>query len=226
MSLHRLFACGVAVSALCSGQVLAQQANDGLRLRPLLGIGYSWGGDNLQNVTLVPEGTSIEYDERVKAGSGLDLRAGLELAFGRSPFSVQLAVAYQGDGVSGLDNEAVEFRRIPVEVMGHWRMGPQWRLGFGVRKAGYASLRYNRGACTKLLSDGEDPCSGDVRFRSNVGLILESEYLLTPDWGLRARYVVETYRPTSAKFGEDIPVDKTTKIRGDHFGILSVWYLR
>ena len=219
-------AAGVAASLLLSSPVASAQSIDGVRLRPLLGIGYGWGGDNLQDVTLVTVGTNVRYEERVQAGSGIDLRAGLELAFGRSPFSMQIAVAYQGDGVGGLDNEAVEFRRIPVELVGYWRVSPQFRIGFGVRKAAYASLRFNEGACTKLLSDGSARCSGDFRFRSNLGLILESEYELTPNWGLRARYVAETYQPTRARFGEEFDVDKSLKFRGDHFGILSVWYLR
>jgi hypothetical protein len=222
MSLHRLFACGVAVSALCSAQALAQQADDGLRLRPLLGIGYSWGGDTIMPVTIVEQPSGTEYKETIKAGAGIDLRAGLEVTLPRSPFAMQLALAYQNDGAGGLDNKHIDFRRVPLELMGYWRVSPQLRLGVGARKSTNASLRFSKNYCNQLqlaFSDPELQCSYGLK--SSLGAIVEAEYELTPTWGLRARYATESF-----KFKEQEEFETTKTIRGDHFGIISVWYLR
>lgn len=217
-----LFACGVAMSALCSAPVSAQQVEDGLRLRPMLGLGYSWGGDTIMPVTIIPQGTSIQYQETIKAGSGIDLRAGVELGSPRSPFAVQLAVAYHNDGAGGLDNKHIDFRRVPLELIGYWRVSPQLRLGVGARKSTNASLRFSKNYCNQLklaFSDPELQCSYGLK--SSLGAIVEAEYELTPTWGLRARYATESF-----KFKEQEEFETTKTIHGDHFGIMSVWYLR
>jgi hypothetical protein len=228
MSLLRLFACGVAVSALWSAPVSAQQAEDGLRWRPLLGVGYSWGGDTITPVTIVPEGTSIEYQETIKAGTGIDVRTGIELAFPRSPFAVQLAVAYQNDGAAGLESKHMDFRRLPIELTGFWRVTPRFRVGLGVRKAAYAAFKASTAVCNEAREELDEPdLSCTTRYNSNVGLLAEAEYELTPQWAVRARYVRESYTPkrNSGNFAPDEDVNDY-KVRGDHFGIISVWYLR
>lgn len=225
MSKLRLFACGVAMSALCSAPVSAQQVEDGLRLRPLLGIGFSWGGDTITPVTITPQGSTIQYEEKVKAGSGIDLRAGVELGFARSPYSVQLAVAFQSDGVTGVDNDSLEFRRIPVEAVLHWRATDRFRVGFGVRKALYSTFRTNDATCSEIDEELRYLCGGRVKYKGSVGAIVEAEYMLTPQWGVRARYVAERYKVD--KVDEDyVFVPSKEKIRGDHFGLMSVWYPR
>ena len=213
-------ALGLAASLLFSTTVSAQ-TTDGMRLRPMLGLGYAWGGDTITPVTVVPEGTSTEYEETIKAGTGIDLRAGLELAFPNTPFALQLAVAYQNDGVAGLDNKNINFRRVPFELIGYWRVAPQLRIGFGARKATHASLRLSQAYCTQIkeaISEPSMPC--DYAYKSSLGAIVEAEYELTPGWALRARYVSETFTPKDEDWMSD------EKLRGDHFGILSVWYLR
>lgn len=222
MSLLRLFACGVAMSALCSTPASAQQVDEGLRLRPLLGIGYSWGGDTIMPVTIVEQPSGTEYKETIKAGAGLDLRAGLEVTLPRSPFAMQLALAYQNDGAAGFDNKHIDFRRVPVELIGYWRVSPQLRLGVGVRKSTNASLRFSKNYCNQLksaFSAPDLPCSYGLK--SSIGAIVEAEYELTPTWGLRARYATESF-----KFKEQEEFDTSKTIRGDHFGLMSVWYLR
>ena len=215
-------AAGVAASLLLSSPVSAQ-AVDGLHLRPVLGLGYGWGGDTITPVTVVPQGTTIEYDETIKAGTGIDLRAGIELAFPKTPFALQLALAYQNDGVAGLDNKNINFRRVPVELIGYWRVAPQVRIGFGARKAAHASLRVSQAYCADINEGLEFgfPCTID--YKSNVGVVIEGEYALTPGWALRARYVRETFEIKNA---DDRALLGDGKVRGDHLGILSVWYLR
>jgi hypothetical protein len=212
-------ALGVAASLLLL-PTTSVHAEDGIRLRPMLGLGYGFGGDTILPVTIVPQGTSIEYEETIKAGTGIDLRAGLEVAFPRTPFALQMAVAYQNDGAAGLDNKHIDFRRVPVELIGYWRVAPQVRLGVGVRKTTHADLRNSNSYCKQSkteVSSSTLPCS--YSFKSTVGAILEAEYELTPSWGLRARYVVETFKLKDESLSDE-------KYRGDHLGILSVWYLR
>lgn len=212
-----------AAAAVCASPVSAQ-STEGLVLRPLLGIGYGWGGDTIAPVTVVPQGTTTQFQETIKAGTGIDLRTGLEMAFSGSPFAIQLALAYQNDGVAGLDNKNINFRRIPIELVGYWRAGPQLRVGFGVRKATNASLRLSQPYCDQIRQGASEPtmpCKFD--YKSNVGALIEAEYELTPGWGLRARYVRESFKTDSAM---DQAWLSDSEVRGDHLSILSVWYLR
>ncbi|NBD21665.1 outer membrane beta-barrel protein [Aquabacterium fontiphilum] len=228
MSAQRIALATLVALSLGSSAFAQTQTghSDGLRLRPMLGIGYTWGGDTITPVTVydLDDGKKM-YDTDVDAGAGLDLRAGVELSHPGSPFSLQLALAFHVDGYGGKNGAAGEFRRIPLEAVLRWRAADRVQLGFGVRKAAYSAFRVNDESCP------EEECGGGgrIHYRSNVGLVLEAEYALTPDWGLRARYVRETYKVSKedASLTANFPwAEKGYKVRGDHFGLMSVWYFR
>ena len=44
----------------------------------------------------------------------------------------------------------------------------------------------------------------------------EAEYALTPSWGLKGRYVFESFRPRNQPDGE--------QFEANHLGVMSVWY--
>lgn len=196
----------------------------GIRLRPILGIGYTWGGDTIADVVVTESGSSQKvYDSDIDAGAGLDLRAGVDISWAGSPLSLQLAAAYHVDGFGGTGNTGGEFRRIPVEAVLRWRAADRIQVGFGVRKAAYASLRVTDASCS-------GPCGGGrrVRYSGSPGIVLEAEYAISPDWGLRARYVWEDYEITKQQAPLPTPpwATKGFKVNADHFGLMSVWYFR
>lgn len=198
----------------------------GIRLRPILGIGYTWGGDTITPVIVTNvDDEDDQYKTDVDAGAGLDLRAGVDISRIGFPLSLQLAVAYHVDGYGGVNNASGEFRRIPIEAVVRWQAADRVHVGFGVRKSMYSSFRVNDASCQPATCGG----GGRLRYSSSVGIILEGEYAVTPGWGLRARYVWEDYKVSKedSSLTANFPwAEKGYKVRGDHFGLMSVWYFR
>jgi len=227
MSAQRIALALLAALGLGSFQAASAQGTDGgLRLRPLLGIGYSWGGDTITPVTVSNTADKkVLYETDIDAGEGLDLRVGVDISRAGSPLSLQLALAYHVDGFIGATDAAGEFRRIPAEAVLRWQASERVHVGFGVRKALYAAVRANDASCPVNTCGG----GGRIRYRSSVGLVLETEYALSPDWGLRARYVRESYKVSKSDPDlSDTVADGWVgeKVRADHIGLMSVWYFR
>lgn len=76
---------------------------------------------------------------------------------------------------------------MPVELLAHWRAGDNWWLGGGVRKA-------------------------FVKF--SAGLVLEAEYMMSKNWGLKMRAVKE----------KGLAEGDTEKFSGDHVGAILTYY--
>lgn len=196
-------------------------------LRPFVGVGFTSGGDTLLPVTLVTVGTNVEYKEDVSAGGGLDLRVGLSYRLGSLPLTLQAAYAYHNDKVSGIDGEYATFRRFPLELLLQWHFNDRAKLGFGVRRASSPSYKIGGNWCT--YKDGNNvtqSCDGQTKLKASTGLVLEGEYALTPSWGLKARYVHESFK------AKDVPalwqglgiIQEDQKFEADHVGVITVWY--
>lgn len=185
-------------------------------LRPFIGVGYTFGGDTIQHVTLQPKGTTIEYQEDISAGGGLDLRVGLDYRFRGSPFSLQASLAYHNDQVNGSDGERSFFVRVPVELVALYHFNPRGSVGLGVRKATHAKFSSRGGTCTYPDGSTEACPRIDEKLNASTGIILEAEWAVTPSWGLKGRYVRESF-----KFEND-PTQE--KYEGDHVGLMSVFY--
>lgn len=189
--------------------------------RPFVGLGFTSGGDKIARINLVPKGGSgPTFQEDVSSGGGIDLRVGFSRRLGELPLTLQLVGAYHNDQVNGIDGEKIRFRRFPLEATLLWHATERTRIGFGVRKATHPAFKLDNTTC------GGTSCEGTARFKSNVGAILEAEYALTPSWGLKARYVVESYRVEN---GPQFLLDNSTltleeKFEANHLGVSSVWY--
>ncbi len=220
--MRRALALALTWSAVSFSAVADEGSS--VRLRPFIGGGYTWGGDTIQSYVFIPQGSSssssssstTEYEEDVSGGAGLDLRLGLHVDLPDSPMSLQVSLIHHMDQHSGLDGKAY-FRRTPIEVVGLWRHSDKLRFGIGVRKSVSAKFSSEGFTCGQD-ADGKDiTCpSVNLKMKSNVGLLVEAEYLLTPDWGIKARYVRESY-----KF-KDYPDARS--ISGDHIGFLTNYY--
>lgn len=208
--MRRILAVALALGA-AHFSAMAEDTT-GWGLRPFIGAGYTWGGDTMQRWTLTPQGSSTDdgYIEDVSAGAGLDLRVGLSYRLGQLPLSVQVSVAHHIDQVSGLTGRGY-FRRMPAELVLQWHASDRLRIGMGVRRSLDATLRASGGTC------GGSPCVDyRLEMKSSTGVILEGEWMMMPNWGLKARYVHEDYR------FKDAP--NLIKYEGDHFGLLTNYY--
>lgn len=211
--MRRALALALAFSA-ATFPAMAEDSN-GSGLKPFIGAGFTWGGDTIQGLRLVPQGTTIEYEEDISAGAGLDLRLGLAYRLSGQPLTLQASVGYHNDQASAL-NGTSRFRRYPVELLMQWHVSEKGRLGFGVRRALSASFLREGFTCTD--SGGTYDCPRiSERMKSSTGLIIEGEWLVTPSWGLKARYVHESYRFKDPAFD-------SSKYEGDHFGLMTSYY--
>jgi hypothetical protein len=214
--MRRALALALAMSAVN----LSAMADEGssLRLRPFIGGGYTWGGDTIQALTITPKGSSTgpKYDEDVSAGAGLDLRVGLHLDLPNSPLSLQVSIAHHMDQHSGLDGKTY-FRRSPLELVGLWRVTDRLRVGMGMRRSLSSKFSWEGGTCQNGNGDEVTCPSQNQKLKSSTGLILEAEYMVSPDWGVKARYVRESYRFKDESYDP-------TKYSGDHIGFLTNFY--
>jgi hypothetical protein len=221
--MRHALALTLALSTFTSAALADEDSNAYNRpgLRPFIGAGYTWGGDTLIPVTVTIKGTSTQYKEDISGGAGLDLRFGFSYRFAAAPLSVQASYGYHNDQVNGIDNDSSFFRRYPLELLLQWHTTERTRVGLGVRRTQRATLGLRGGTCTYT-----DPTTGERetracddfhgRMSSTTGLILDGEYDVTPNWGLKARYVHEDY-----KFKGD---PENTKYSGSHIGLLTVYY--
>lgn len=212
--MRRALALALAFSA-ATFPALAEDSN-GSGLRPFIGAGFTWGGDTIQAWKLIPQGTTTEYEEDISAGSGLDLRLGLSYRLGDTPLTLQGSVGYHNDQASGLNSNS-RFRRYPIELLLQWHVSEKGRLGFGVRRAVNASLSSKGGTCDNGLG-GTYACPRiNEDMKSSTGLVIEGEWMVSPSWGLKARYVHENYRFKDSTFDSG-------KYEGDHFGVMTSVY--
>jgi len=171
----------LALSAGAQAQLAPADNAGGIQLRPFLALGLTWGGDKLD---------SVEWDNghstTIRAGGLVDLRGGVDIHF-ESPLSVQVSVGYHfqtvnGETTSGDDGRKT-FDRYPIEVLGHWDLSDQWRIGGGARWS----------TKPKFSSSGALDV-GNVEFEPRTGAVLEVEYFTSRNLAFKLRGVHEKYK--------------------------------
>lgn len=166
--------------------------------RGILGIGLTSGGDTLASVQFTNGDT-----QDIKAGGLVHLYGGVELRV--SPVvTMQATVGYQVDDTGSNSNGALRFSRYPLEVLAHYQINNNVRIGGGARFVNNAKLT-GSGVLTGI----------NVDFDSTTGAVVEGEYLVTPSIGLKLRAVRETYKPSGGGPSAD----------GSHVGFFFNWYL-
>ncbi|MBA5608121.1 hypothetical protein H3H36_22485 [Duganella sp. FT3S] len=161
------------------------------------GAGVTFGGDKLAT-THYTDGSS----SNITAGSGLALLVGAEYRVAEQ-FSVQGTVGYHIRFTPDASNGDADFRRVPVELLGYYHINDQWRVGAGVRFVSNARL-HGSGAASGLNAD----------FDNTTGAVLEGEYFVKPNVGLKLRAVREQYTPTHSN----------VSFSGNHIGMLANFY--
>lgn len=159
------------------------------------GIGISGGGDDL---------ATAEYtngrSQDITAGGGVYFTAGANYRFSPA-FSVQGSLNFHVDDTNA-DNGSIKFKRFPVEVLGYYHLNDAWRVGAGVR--------YVSGA--KLSSSGAAAGLG-LKFDNTVSGVVEAEYFWSPQFGVKLRYVNETFE--AARYLD---------VKASHVGISANYY--
>jgi hypothetical protein len=168
----------------------------GQRLNYVAGIGYARGGDTLLTATYT-DGTHTS----IKAGNGLHFLGGLQYRLGEH-FSVLGDVGYQSSTGSAVNGE-LTFKRFPVEMLGYFHLNSSVRFGAGVRFDERVKLS-GTGVASPVQQD----------FNSTEGAILEAEYLVTPNFGIKLQGVKENYTATGF----------SGKINGNQIGLYSTLY--
>lgn len=199
----------LALLSLASGCSFAQTSNVDSKFRLMAGAGYTLGGDTLVNVTLTPEsGSGSTYEEDLSAGSGIDLRLGAEYRL-TNTFRLQGMIGYHNDQANGL-HAAVSFHRLPIELLGHWRATENLWVGGGVRKAVSAKINREEG----FTSGGSTLPAAKAKATFNTGFVIEAEYMMSKNWGLKMRAVKESVSVEG----------ETDKFSGDHVGGILTYY--
>jgi hypothetical protein len=173
-------------------QKAAQQG----KVRPVLGMGLTFGGDKLATAEY-ENGGSID----VRAGSMITFYGGVDFRVAKA-FSLQATIGYHVDNASATNGD-IRFERMPIELLAYGHIGQKWRVGGGAR---YVSN-------PKLKSSGAADI-GDYSFDNTVGGVIEAEYMVMPSFGVKMRYVSEKYKMGGS----------SETIDGSHVGLLANYY--
>ncbi len=160
--------------------------------------GATSGGDRLIRVNWINGTTgATERTSSLYAGAQNELRAGVNYRPEGSVWGLQGSVGRHFETASGT-NGSLDFRRTPVELLGHWYAWPQVRLGFGLRQS----------TQVRMVGKG-DAERFNTSFKASPGAVLEAEWLL---WqgrvALGGRLVGERYETPQGE-----------KISGNHAGL-------
>lgn len=197
-----LAAAGLCTAACC---LAAEPATSATGLTPFVGIGLTFGGDQIGNNINYSDGSSSS----LHAGGLVDLRLGAEYRASGSPLAFQFSAGYHADSSRASRNGSASFKRFPIEVLAHWDINEAWRVGGGLRKALNAESHAS-GVGTDYVPN--------EKFDSSVGIVLEAEtFLLSPSFGVKIRAVSEKYK--SQAYGN-------RELDGSHVGVIGVYYFR
>jgi len=167
-------------------------------LRFLVGFGLTFGGDNLVTARYT-DGTT----DTVEAGGGYMIYAGAEYRLNES-VSLQATLGYHNDSIKAQNGEA-SFSRVPLELMGYFHANDAIRLGAGTRFVNSPKL---------TASGGVPPLNINQSFDRTIGLVIEGEWLIGPQFGLKLRNVSEKYKAQGF----------SGTANGNHVGIMGNFY--
>jgi hypothetical protein len=159
------------------------------------GVGGSVGGDDLATAQFT-NGSSAT----IKAGGGLYLTAGANYRL-NPQFSVQGTLNFHRDN-SSANNGNMKFQRFPIELLGYYHVGNAWRVGGGLRYVTSAELS-SSGVVAGL----------NLKFDNTTSGVVEAEYFWTPKFGMKMRYVNETFKAAGYR-----------EVKASHFGISGNYY--
>lgn len=165
----------IAALAIASASHAQNAAIPARTVHGFVGIGASAGGDKLATASYT-NGDSAS----IRAGSGVTFTGGLDFRINEQ-FSAQTSVNFHVDNQSARNGD-LRFQRFPIEALAFYHINQNWKIGTG--------LRYVSGA--KLSGSGAGEID-DVKFDSTLSGVVEAEYLFSPQFSLKVRYVNEKF---------------------------------
>jgi hypothetical protein len=192
----KLVLTGAALALLTLTSAHAQ-SQTGPAVRPLLGLGLTFGGDKLASADFT-DGSS----DTIRAGGIFALYGGVEFR-ATDALAVQATVGYHGDSTRAATNGSIRFGRYPVDVLALYSVSEKVRLGGGVEFVNTPKLT-GRGQAGDF----------DVRFNNATGVVLEGEVLFTRNFGMKARAASIKYKLDGA----------SDKIDGSYGGLMLNYY--
>jgi hypothetical protein len=186
-----------AIALLAANAASAQQLPEDKPVKAVVGLGLTVGGDKLATAQYT-NGTSSD----VYAGGTVQFHAGGEYRF-HPEFSLQSTIGYHVSSAGGKNGD-ITFSRMPVELMWYFHPTDQWRVGAGARYVSNIKLK------SSGVASGINEKSENV-----VGGVFEVEYFTSKRFGVKLRYVKETYK--WERFN-DVEFD------GSHFGVFGNLY--
>ncbi|MEO8153362.1 MAG: outer membrane beta-barrel protein [Rhizobacter sp.] len=188
----------IAIAAMLL--TMAAGAAQAVEVRPLVGMGLTVGGDTIADVNYT-NGDSA----KVHAGGLIAFTGGLELEF--TPLvSTQVLVSYHFDRANAT-NGSVRFERTPIEFLGHFRLNDIFRVGGGARYTSGAKTRASGAASGSVFNED---------FKPSWGSVVEGEFTLGRNLGVKLRYVSEKFKSESYPFLSDVD--------GSHVGVYLIYY--
>jgi hypothetical protein len=183
-----------AAAAMLLGLTGVAHAESEVTYHPLVGLGLTAGGDRLVEAAYT-DGTSA----KITAGGLVQIYAGFEARF--ELMTAQINVGYHFERANA-SNGNLTYERYPVEILAHYKLTPQWRIGGGVRRISEAKLN-GSGVVN----------NADIKLGASTGPVLEAEYLFSANSGLKARVVKDRYTLSTGK-----------EVDGSHFGLMWTYY--
>jgi hypothetical protein len=173
------------------------QTPDARAVRPLIGMGVTFGGDKLYTADFT-DGSS----DTVHAGGIFTLYGGLEFR-ATDALAVQATIGYHADSTRSASNGSIRFARYPVNLLALYSLNDRVRLGGGVEFVNSPKLS-GRGVVGDF----------DVNYKDSAGLVLEGEYLFTPRFGMKARAAAHKFELEGG----------SEKVDGNYFGLMLNYY--
>jgi hypothetical protein len=163
-------------------------------VRPLLGIGFNQGDDELT----IPHLTVLGQGESIYANGGAYVQAGA-LFYRESPrqYGVRATIGYQYDN-SDASNSSATYYVVPIELIPFWELQ---RARYGVGLAYHVEPRFKATGDIRHL---------DQRFDDALGIVMQAEWRLHDRFSVGLRYTLIEYHAASQE----------TEIEGNTAGVV------
>ncbi len=145
-------------------------------VRPVVRIGFDFGGDKLAGATFTNGST-----DTIKAGELIYLGAGLSVITDSKDIEVEATLSYKNDSINA-SNGKIDWTRFPLDALVFYRM-PKFRMGGG--------LTYH---LSPKLSGSGVASNINGNFDDSLGFLLEGDYLVTQKVNVGLRYTNIKYK--------------------------------
>jgi hypothetical protein len=190
----------ILIGLACTLALSAAHAGDTGGIRGLVGVGLTFGGDQVGDTIGYTNGDTA----KIHAGGLADLRGGIEYQLQGQPVAIELSIGYHFDKANAKNGD-VSFTRFPLELIAHYAVNEYWRVGLGMRKS----------LSTESSSSGVGAAYvPNSKYKSSVAPLIEAEYFMTPQFSFKGRYVSESFKPENGG----------KKLDGSHGGIYGMFY--